>query len=443
MSARTPLWRQIYFQVIVAIVLGLSFGALWPHAGASLKPLGDAFIALIKMMIAPIIFCTLVHGIGSMRDTAKVGRIGLKAIVYFEVVSTVALGAGLLAGHLMHPGVGFGSVPVTAASAKTIAGYAERANEADSGLVAHLLNIIPTTVADAFARGDLLQVLLVSILSGIALSRMGATGAKISRGVDLVGQLFFRMIGIIVHLAPIGAFGAMAYTVGQFGVRSLINLGQLVAVFYVTSAIFVVVVLGAVARLSGFSILRFLSYIREELLIVVGTSSSETVLPNLMRKLERLGASNSVVGLVVPTGYSFNLDGTNIYMTLAILFLAQATNTPLSFAQEATILLIAMLTSKGASGVTGAGFVTLAATLAIVPDIPLGSLAILLGVDRFMSQCRSITNFIGNGVGALVVARWEGELDRTQLAAALAAGPLPSDQELVADPEVVRAPAEV
>jgi aerobic C4-dicarboxylate transport protein len=316
-----------------------------------------------------------------------------------------------------------------------VAGYVARATEADSGLTAHLLHIIPKTFVDAFAGGDLLQVLLVSILTGIALSRMGDLGARLSDGVEMVGQVFFRIIGIIVYLAPIGAFGAMAYTVGAFGVKSLVNLGALVGVFYLTAAVFVFGVLGLIAWASGFSLLKFLAYIREELLIVVGTSSSETVLPNLMRKMERLGASDPVVGLVVPTGYSFNLDGTNIYMTLAILFLAQATGTPLSLGQEATILAIAMLTSKGASGVAGAGFVTLAATLAIVPDIPVESLGVLLGVDRFMSQCRSLTNFIGNGVATLVVARWEGELDRGRLARGLEMGPLHSEDELIVDPD--------
>ena len=417
----TPLWRHLYVQVLTAIAAGVVVGALWPGFGAGLKPLGDAFIALVKMMIGPLIFCTLVHGIGSMRDLAKVGRIGIKAIVYFEGVSTLALLIGLLAAHVVRPGVGFGIPPVAATGAEAVAGYVSRAEEADAGVVPHLLHIIPDTLVSAFVGGDLLQVLLVSILAGIALGRMGEPGQRVAEGIETIGQLLFRMIGIVVRLAPIGAFGAMAYTVGKFGVRALLNLGALVATFYATSAVFVVVVLGTVARLSGFSLWRLLRYIREELLLVLGTSSSESALPGLMRKMERLGASEPVVGLVVPTGYSFNLDGTNIYMTLAILFLAQATGTHLSIAQEATILAIAMLTSKGASGVTGAGFVTLAATLTIVPDIPIASLAILLGVDRFMSECRSITNFIGNSVATLVVARWEGELDRDRLQAELAA----------------------
>ena len=437
-SASQPLWRQLWFQVIVAIALGLLFGALWPKAGAALKPLGDAFVALIKMMIAPVIFCTIVHGIGSVRDMGKVGRIGLKAIVYFEIVSTLALGAGLLAGHLVKPGEGFGGA-LGAETAKAAASYVEKAQGADTGLVAHLMGVIPKTFVDAFAGGDLLQVLLVSVLAGVAISRMGPAGEKVVAMVDQLGGVFFRIIGIIVHLAPIGAFGAMAYTVGKFGLHALVNLGVLVGTFYATSAIFVAVVLGGVAALSGFSLLKFLGYIREELLIVIGTSSSETVLPNLMRKLERLGAPEPVVGLVVPTGYSFNLDGTNIYMTLSILFLAQATGTHLSLGQELGIVFISMLTSKGASGVTGAGFITLAATLAIVPDIPVESIGVLVGVDRFMSQCRSIINFIGNGVATLVIARWEGELDLPRMNRALALGPMHAEDELEDTPELVEA----
>jgi aerobic C4-dicarboxylate transport protein len=419
-TARTPLWRQLYIQVLVAIVVGAVVGAVDPGLGKALKPLGDAFIALIKMMISPVIFCTIVHGIGSMRDMGKVGRIGIKAIVYFEVISTLALGIGLLAGHLLHPGLGF-SAHAAAGVDKTVATFIARAH--DDGVVAHLLAIIPKTFVDAFATGDLLQVLLLSILTGFAVGQLGDVGQKVTDAIDVAAHVLFKIIGILVYLAPIGAFGSMAYTVGAFGVGSLVNLAALVGTFYLTAVLFVVVVLGAIAKLSGFSIFRFIAYIREEVLIVVGTASSETALPGLMRKLEKLGATDSVVGLVVPTGYSFNLDGTNIYMTLSILFLAQATGTHLSVGSEATILLIAMLTSKGASGVTGAGFVTLAATLAIVPDIPIASLAMLLGVDRFMSQCRAVTNLIGNGVATLVVSSWENELDRSVLAAELAGRP--------------------
>ena len=412
--------RKIYWQVLIAIVLGIAFGAIWPTAGAAMKPLGDAFIALVRMMIGPVIFCTIVHGIGSMHDMAKVGRIGLKAILWFEFISTFALFLGLVAAHLVHPGVGL-AAHTSAAAVKTVAGYAAKAS--DDSVVAHLMAIIPSTLISAFATGDLLQVLLVSILTGVALSQMGETGGKIAHGVDLMGRVFFKVIGIIIYTAPIGTFGAMAYTLGAFGVQSLVNLGELVLVFYVTSIIFVVLVLGVIAHLLNFSIFKFLRYIREELFIVLGTASSETVLPNLMRKLETLGNSDSVVGLVVPMGYSFNLCGTNIYMTLGILFLAQATNTHLSWSQEATILLISMLTSKGAAGVSGAGFITLAATLAIVPDIPIASLGLLLGVDRFMSQCRAVTNFIANGVITIAVARWENELDQPKLLRMLAAGP--------------------
>ena len=420
MSKRIPIWRKLYVQVLTAIVIGVIVGAVWPKTGAAMRPLGDGFIALIRMMIGPIIFCTIVHGIGSMHDMAKIGRIGLKAIIAFEVMSTFALVLGIAAAHLFHPGIG---IAMPDASNAAVAGFVQRASQ--DGLVPHLLGIIPTTFVDAFVKGDLLQVLMVSILFGVALSQMGEVGARITHGVNLVGQVFFKIIGIIVYLAPIGTFGAMAYTIGAFGIGALINLGELLAVFYLTCAIFVVIVMGGLSRWLGFSIFKFLGYIREELLIVLGTASSETVLPSLMRKLEKLGAPESVVGLVVPMGYSFNLDGTNIYMTLGILFLAQATNTELSWAQEASILAISMLTSKGAAGVTGAGFVTLAATLVIVPDIPVASLGLLLGVDRFMSQCRAVTNFIGNGVITLAVARWEKELSKRQLQAMFAAHPEP------------------
>ena len=367
MVKQVPLWRRLYVQVFVAIFVGIFVGAIWPKTGAAMRPLGDGFIALIRMMIGPVIFCTIVHGIGSMHDMAKVGRIGLKAIIWFEATSTFALLLGIGAAHLVHPGVGVSFA--SSANSAAVSAYVHRAS--NDGLVAHLMAIIPTTFIDAFTKGDLLQVLLVSVLFGVALSQMGEAGHGITHGIERVGRVFFRMIGIIVYLAPVGTFGAMAYTIGAFGVKSLINLGELVAVFYVTSILFVVVVMGALSSYLGFSIFKFLGYIREELLIVIGTASSETVLPNLMRKLEELGAPESVVGLVVPMGYSFNLCGTNIYMTLGILFLAQATNTHLTWGQEAMILAISMLTSKGAAGVTGAGFVTLAATLIIVPEIPI------------------------------------------------------------------------
>ena len=411
-----PWYALLYVQVLVAIAIGIALGYIDPKLGAAMKPFGDAFIALIRMMIAPVIFCTIVHGIATMGDLGRVGRVGLKALLYFEAVSTVALVIGLGMAELLQPGRGFNIDPTLNPS--TVATYVNSA-KGDS-VTAHLLAIIPSSFLDALAKGDLLQVLLVAILSGIAVSRMGETGERIAGAIDAAGQMFFRIIGIIVRFAPIGAFGAMAYTIGAFGTNALAHLGYLILVFYLTSILFVLVVLGAVARLCGFSILRFVAYIKDELLIVLGTSSSETVLPHMIRKMQRLGASKSVVGLVIPTGYSFNLDGTNIYMTLAILFLAQATNTPLSFGQEFAIIGIAALTSKGASGVTGAGFITLAATLAIVPDIPIQSLAVLVGIDKFMSECRALTNLIGNGVATVVISRWEGELDKAQLNRTLA-----------------------
>jgi aerobic C4-dicarboxylate transport protein len=412
-----PWYSVLYIQVLIAITIGVLVGYFYPKTGTALKPLGDAFIALIRMMIAPVIFCTVVHGIASMSDLAKVSRVGLKALLYFEVVSTVALGIGLLVGEIVKPGQGFNIDP-SALDPHAVAGYVTRAKE--EGVVAHLLAIIPNTFVDAFAKGDLLQVLLIAILSGIAVARLGKVGQRVNSAIDAAGKVFFRIIGIIVKLAPLGAFGAMAFTIGAYGLGSLRNLAELIATFYLSSILFVVIVLGAVARATGFSILRFIGYIKDELLIVLGTSSSETVLPRMIQKMQRLGASSSVVGLVIPLGYSFNLDGTNIYMTLATLFLAQATNTPLTFGQEMTVLLVAMLTSKGASGVTGAGFVTLAATLTIIPDIPIQALAILVGIDKFMSECRALTNLIGNGVATVVISRWEGELDRDQLNAAMA-----------------------
>ena len=417
MAERRPWYTILYVQVLIAIAIGILLGYFFPKTGTAMKPLGDAFIALIKMMIAPVIFCTVVHGIASMSDLTKVGRVGIKALVYFEVVSTLALAIGLIVGEIAQPGAGFNIDPATL-DPKAVASYVTRAKE--EGIIAHLMAIIPKSFFDALAGGDLLQVLLISILTGFAVSRLGTLGERIAAVIDGAAKVFFRIIYIIVRAAPIGAFGAMAFTIGAYGVGALWNLAQLILTFYLTAILFVLIVLGAIARLNGFSILRFVAYIKDELLIVLGTSSSETVLPHMLQKMERLGASRSVVGLVIPTGYSFNLDGTNIYMTLATLFLAQATNTPLSIGQELTILAIAMLTSKGASGVTGAGFVTLAATLSIIPDIPIQSLAILLGIDKFMSECRALTNLVGNGVATIVVSRWEGELDRTRLHEAMA-----------------------
>jgi len=405
-------YQLLYIQVLVAILLGIVIGWLKPDLGKELKPLGDGFIVLIKMMIAPIIFCTVVHGISSMGDLKRVGRVGLKAMIYFEIVSTIALAVGLIVGEILKPGAGFNIDPATI-DTKAVASYVTKA-KAD-GIVQHLMAIIPDNYLGALAHGDILQVLLVSILSGFAISFMGKAGEPITYGIDQAAKVFFGIISMIVRVAPIGAFGAMAFTVGAYGLGSLWNLVALIGTFYLTSVLFVLIVLGAIARVSGFSILRFIVYIKDELLIVLGTSSSETVLPQMIQKMERLGGSRPVVGLVIPTGYSFNLDGTNIYLTLAILFLAQATNTHLTIWQELGILGVAMITSKGATGVTGAGFITLAATLAIVPDIPIQSVAILLGIDKFMSECRSLTNLIGNGVACVVISQSEGELDKAAL----------------------------
>ncbi|MDB5559018.1 MAG: sodium:dicarboxylate symporter, partial [Enterovirga sp.] len=389
-------------------------------------------IALIKMMIAPVIFCTIVHGIASMGDLRKVGRVGLKALIYFEVVSTLALLVGVIVGEVVQPGRGFGA-NVSTLDPKAVAGYAAAA-EKDT-FVSHILALIPRSFFDAFAGGDLLQVLLVSVLTGVVVLQLGERTQQINHAIETMGQIFFKIIGLVVKLAPIGAFGAMAFTIGQYGLASLGNLLGLVLTFYLTSLLFVLGVLGAIAWWSGFSILRFIVYIKDELLIVLGTSSSESVLPQMMQKMEGLGASKSVVGLVIPTGYSFNLDGTNIYMTLATLFLAQAVGADLSFGQYAIIIAVAMLTSKGASGVTGAGFITLAATLAAIPNnpVPVAAMTLVLGIDKFMSECRALTNLVGNGVATVVISAWENELDRTQLAAALA-HPVAAAEAVEAEP---------
>jgi aerobic C4-dicarboxylate transport protein len=412
MARRRAWYTVLYVQVLVAIVIGIFIGHFFPRLGIKLKPLGDGFVALIRMMIVPVIFCVVVQGIASMTDLKKVGRVGVKALIYFEVVSTLALIVGILVAVGLRPGSGLNIDPATL-DPKSVATYVGRAR--DAGIIPFLLNIIPRTVVEAFTGGDVLQVLLISILTGFALSRLGEIGERATRALGLVTKAVFGMIRIIVRAAPIGAFGAMAFTVASLGVASLSNLAKLIGTFYLTSLIFVLLILGTVAHWAGFSIFRFLAYIKDELLIVLGTSSSETVLPDMMRKLERLGASRPIVGLVFPTGYSFNTDGTNIYLTLSALFLAQATNTHLSLAQEVAILLVAMIASKGASGVTGTGFVTLAAILTAVPAIPVQSLAILIGIDKFMSECRALTNVIGNGVATIVVSRWEGELDTAKM----------------------------
>ena len=418
-GVRQPWYKILYIQVLIAIALGVLLGTVAPEAAKSVKWLGDLFIALIRMMIAPVIFCTIVHGISSMGDLKKVGRVGLKALVYFELVSSLALVIGVVVGEILQPGAGFGADPNTLDPA---AGASFASAAAKDSTIAHILAIVPASFFNALAGGDLLQTLLIAILTGVVVAGLGERAPQVGHVIDVAGQIFFRIIAIIVKLAPLGAFGAMAFTIGQYGLGSLGKLAGLVGTFYLTSLLFVLIVLGAIARLVGFSILRYISYIKDELLIVLGTSSSETVLPQIMLKMEGLGASKSVVGLVIPTGYSFNLDGTNIYMTLATLFLAQAVGAHLSFGQYATIILVAMLTSKGASGVTGAGFITLAATLAAIPNnpVPVAAMTLVLGVDKFMSECRALTNLVGNGVATLVVSAWENELDRAKLKAALA-----------------------
>ncbi|MBZ5700883.1 MAG: C4-dicarboxylate transporter DctA [Acidobacteriia bacterium] len=417
MPQRRPWYATLYVQVLIAIVVGIFIGRFFPKAGIALKPLGDGFVSLIRMMIAPVIFCVVVQGIASMSDLKKVGTVGVKALVYFEIVSTVALIAGILVAKILHPGSGLNIDPATL-DPKTAATFVTHAKEA--GFIAFLLGFIPRTFVDALAGGAVPQVLLISILTGFAISRMGEAGQRATRAIELANKVVFGIIRIIVKAAPLGALGGMAFTVGSYGLNSLSSLLKLIGTFYLTSILFIVIIFGAIAYGVGFSIFRFLAFIKDELLIVLGTSSSETVLPDMMQKLERLGASRSVVGLVFPTGYVFNTDGTNIYLTLAVLFLAQATNTHLSLAQEGAILLFALIASKGGSGVTGTGFVTLAAILAAVPSIPVQSLAILLGVEKFMSECRALTNVIGNGVATLVVSRWEGELDVPRMRAIMA-----------------------
>ena len=403
------------------MVLGIAVGAVWPKFGANLKPLGDAFVNVIKMIVGPVIFCTVVSGIARMNDMKAVGRVGLKAIIYFEAVSTLALLIGLGVALVFKPGAGFNIDPATL-DAKTAAEYIGKAHELKAS--DFLMHIIPDTFVGAFTgSGSLLQVVFLAVLTGFGCSRLGTFGQKAAVAVEQVTKVFFSIIHILVRAAPLGAFGAMAFTIGKYGTHSLVQLGALAAAFALTSTLFVVVVLGAICWAAGFSIFKYLRYIREEFMIVLGASSSEAALPQLMEKMERLGADKSVVGLVIPTGYSFNLDGTNIYMTLATLFLAQATNTPLNAGELFGILIIAMLTSKGASGVTGAGFITLAATLAVVPNFPVAAIALLVGVDRFMSLVRALTNFVGNGVASIIVAKWENQLDVATLQRELLAGP--------------------
>ena len=410
-------YANLWVQVLIAIAAAVVFGYLSPAKAIAMKPLGDGFIRLIATIISLIIFCTVVSGIASMQDMKKVGRVGGKALLYFEVVSTVALFIGLVVGNVAHPGSGFN---VTAANldAKAVADYAGQAKA--QSVTDFLLHIIPTTVVDAFAKGDILQVVFVAILFGLALSALGERGKPLVTLLDSLTQTVFGIVNMLMRFAPIGAFGAMAFTVGKYGIASLGPLAKLIAAFYITSILFVLVILGIVAWLVGFSIFKFLAYIKEEILLVLAISSSEPAIPTLMEKLEKLGCSKALVGLVVPTGYTFNTDGTSIYMTLAALFVAQATNTHLSLGQQLTIFAVATLTSKGASGVQGAAFIALVATLTVIPSIPVAGMALILGIDRFMSMFRALVNMIGNGVATLVVARWEGELTRDNLQSNLA-----------------------
>jgi aerobic C4-dicarboxylate transport protein len=408
--------QHLYIQVLTAITFGILLGHFYPETATSMKPLGDAFIKLIKMMIAPIIFCTVVSGIAGMQAMDKVGRVGVKALIYFEVVSTLALIIGLLVVHIIQPGKGM-NIDANTLDTKSLTAYTEVAKHQNT--VDFLLNIIPNTVIDAFAKGELLQVLLFSLLFGFSLATMKEMGVQVLSFINKVSHALFGIVETIMKLAPIGAFGAMAFTIGKYGIASLAPLATLMGSFYLTCCLFIFVVLGLIARFTGFGILNFIFYIKDELLIVLGTSSSESVLPRMMTKLEQLGCSKSVVGLVIPTGYSFNLDGTSIYLSMAAIFIAQATNTSLTFTQELTLLGVLLLTSKGAAGVTGSGFITLAATLSTVPTIPVAGLALILGIDRFMSEARALTNLIGNGVATIVAAKWENELDQQQLDAQL------------------------
>jgi len=433
--ARKPFYRHLYAQVLAAIILGALLGHVWPAGGEALKPLGDGFIKLVKMIIAPVIFLTVVGGIAGMRELGSVGRVAVKAFGYFLIFSTLALIVGLIVANVVQPGAGMNVDPATL-DVKSVAGYAHDAHE--TSVTGFLMAVIPTTMVSALTEGSILQTLFVAILFGIALSLVGRPAEPVLDLIERLGLVVFKLTGILMKAAPIGAFGAIAFTIGKYGVGSLVNLGALVATFYLTSLLFVLVVLGAVARAHGFSIVKLLFYLKAELLLVLGTSSSEAALPNLIAKLEAAGCDRGVVGLVVPTGYSFNLDGTNIYMTLAALFIAQATGVHLSLGDQLLLMAVAMLSSKGAAGVTGAGFVTLAATLSIVPSVPVAGMALILGVDRFMSECRSLTNFIGNAVAAIVVARWEGKLDRAALDRALNQRPLIEENlEAAVEPQII------
>jgi len=434
-AVRRPFYRSLYFAVLLAILAGGAVGHFWPDFGESLKPLGDAFIKLVKMIIAPVIFLTIATGIAGMRDLGKVGRVAAKAFAYFFFFSTLALIIGLVIANVVQPGRGLNIDPATL-NAGAVAQYTTAAHE--TTITGFLISIIPTTLVSAFSEGNILQTLFVAILFGLAMAMVGDAAAPVHRALDALSQIMFKLVAILMKAAPIGAFGAFAFTIGAYGLGAIANLAALIATFYLTSLIFVLGVLGAVCWASGFSIFKLIAYLKEELLLVLGTSSSEAALPSLMQKLERAGAKRSVVGLVVPTGYSFNLDGTNIYMTMAALFIAQAMNIELSLQDQILLLLVAMLSSKGAAGITGAGFITLAATLAVVPSVPIAGMALILGIDRFMSECRALTNFVGNAVATLVVARWEGELDREALHAALGSAPA----KLAAPPDPAAGPGD-
>lgn len=419
MTTRQPIYKSLYFQVIIAITIGILLGHYSPETGVALKPLGDGFVKLIKMVIAPIIFCTVVSGIAGMQNMKSVGKTGGYALLYFEIVSTLALIIGLVVVNVVKPGAGM-HIDVSTLNASSVAAYA--AAGAQQTTIGFLLNVIPNTVVGAFANGDILQVLMFSVIFGFALHRLGAYGKLLLDLIDRFAHVMFNIINMIMKLAPIGAFGAMAFTIGQYGVGSLVQLGQLMICFYITCVVFVLVVLGGIARAHGFSVIKLIRYIREELMIVLGTSSSESALPRMLVKMERLGAKKSVVGLVIPTGYSFNLDGTSIYLTMAAVFIAQATDTTMDISHQITLLLVLLVASKGAAGVTGSGFIVLAATLSAVGHLPVAGLALILGIDRFMSEARALTNLIGNGVATLVVAKWVKELDEDKLQAELASG---------------------
>jgi aerobic C4-dicarboxylate transport protein len=411
-TAGKPLYKSLYFQVVVAIVVGVLLGHFFPATGEAMKPLGDGFIKLIKMIIAPIIFCTIVVGIAGMEDMKKVGKTGGYALLYFEIVSSIALVVGLVIVNTVRPGEGM-NIDVAALDTKAVAAYTKPGQM--QGTVDFLLNVIPTTVVDAFAKGEILQVLLFSVLFGFALHKFGGRGTLVFDWIEKTSHVLFAIVGFIMRVAPIGAFGAMAFTIGKYGVGSLFQLGKLMGTFYLTCLVFIFVVLGLIARFHGFSIWKFIRYIKEELLIVLGTSSSESVLPRMMAKMENLGVQKSTVGLVIPTGYSFNLDGTSIYLTMAAVFIAQATNTDMTLTQQLTLLAVLLLTSKGAAGVTGSGFIVLAATLSAVGHVPVAGLALILGIDRFMSEARALTNLVGNGVATVVVGKWCGELDTQRM----------------------------